>query len=398
MQLTTTAKTIHKTYQIRGYCSRAGYARIREVLRACRWLYNHSLAERRNIYRVCGKSMSKFTQMKQLTKLRADQQSWRDLSLQVSRGVLVRLDRAFQAFFRRVNAGEKPGYPRFQGAGRFQCIELAEVTPGMVKGNRIKIKGLPFIRVRPSRLLPNNSHIKALRLVMHRRILSVDLVYVEQANPLPSNAAAVGIDMGVNERITLSDSSTVEKRIVDRKRERRLQRAISRKQKGSNSRRKAVAAFARAKRRNTIRNRNACHRITTDLVRRFGHIAIEGLQIRNMTAAGGVYKKGLNREVLGQTWGIIRQQLAYKAEWAGRQLVEVNPAYTSRTCSECGFVNGKATEYRIFACSECGHVQDRDVNAARNILARGNFAPAAERWAQSGRAVLPETYTVYLSI
>ena len=144
--------------------------------------------------------------------------------------------------------------------------------------------------------------------MIHRRILSVDLVYVEQANPLPSNAAAVGIDLGVNERITLSDSSMVEKRIVDSKRERRLQRAISRKQKGSNSRRKAVAAFARAKRRNTIRNRNACHRITTDLVRRFGHIAIEGLQIRNMTAAGGVYKKGLNREVLGQTWGIISVQ------------------------------------------------------------------------------------------
>ena len=184
-------------------------------------------------------------------------------------------------------------------------------------------------------------------------------------------------------------------RIVDCKRERRLQRAISRKQKGSNSRRKAVAAFAREKRRNIIRNRNVCHRITTDLVRRFGHIAIEALLIRNMTAAGGSYKKGLNREVLGQTWGVIRQQLVYKAEWAGRQLVEVNPAYTSRTCSECGFVNGKARAYQIFACSECGHVQDRDVNAARNILARGNFAQAAERWAQSGRAVLPETYAVF---
>ena len=392
--MTATSIKIHKTYQIRGYSSRVGYARIREVLRACRWLYNRSLAERRNVYRACGKGMTKFTQMKQLTRLRTEQQPWRELSILVARGVLVRLDRAFQAFFRRVKAGEKPGYPRFQGAGRFQCIELAEVTPGMVKDNRIKIKGLPVIRIRPSRPLLDSSQLKSLRLVMHGRILSVDLVYTEQENPLLHNADAVGIDMGVNERMTLSDGSTVERRIVDRKRERRLQRGISRKQKGSNSRRKAVVAFAREKRRNTIRNRNVCHRITTDLVRRFGHIAIEALQIRNMTAAGGSYKKGLNREVLGQTWGVIRQQLVYKAEWAGRQLVEVNPAYTSRTCSECGFVNGKARAYQIFVCSECGHVQDRDVNAARNILARGNFAPAAERWAQSGRAVLPETYTV----
>ena len=378
MQLTTAAKTIHKTYQTCGYCSRAGYARIREVLRACRWLYNRSLAERKNIYRACGKSMTRFTQMKQLTRLRTEQQSWRELSIQVARGVLVRLDRAFQAFFRRVKAGEKPGYPRFQGAGRFQCLELAEVTPGMVTGNRINIKGLPAIRIRPSAPLPDSNQLKALRLVMHGRILSVDMVYVEQANPLPYNTDTVGIDMGVNERMTLSDGSTIERRIVDSKRERRLQRAISRKQKGSNSRRKAVADFARAKRGNAISNRNACHRITTDLVRRFGHIAIEGLQIRNMTAGGGSYKKGLNREVLGQTWGVIRQQLAYKAEWAGRQLVEVNPAYTSRICSACGFVNGKAREYRVFACSECGHIQDRDVNAARNIMARGNFAPAAQ--------------------
>jgi putative transposase len=359
--LTTTDRIIHKTCQIRGYCSRAGYARIREVLRSCRWLYNRSLEQRRDIYRACGKSMSKFTQMKQLTRLRAEQQAWRDLSLQVARGVLVRLDRAFQAFFRRVKAGDKAGYPRFQGAGRYRCIELAEVTPGMVKCNRIKVKGLPVIRLRPSRPLPDSSQLRALRLLMHGRILSVDLVYAEQVKPLPANAAAVGIDMGVNERMTLSDGSTVERRVVDRTLERRLQRAISRKLKGSHSRRKAVAAFARQKRRNAIRNRNACHRITTDLVRQYGLIAIENLQIGNMTAAGGSYKKGLNREVLGQTWGVLRQQLAYKAEWAGRQLVEVNPAYTSRTCSACGFVVDKAKEYRLFVCSGCGHIQDRDL-------------------------------------
>lgn len=381
-QLTTTAKSIYRTYQTRGYSSRAGYARIREVLRACRWLYNRSLEQRRNIYRACGKSITKFTQMKQLTKLRAEQQTWRDLSVQVPRGVIARVDRAFQDFFRRVKAGETPGYPRFQGAGRYQCIELAEVTPGMVRGNRIKVKGLPVIRIRSSRPLPDSKQLKALRLVMHGRILMVDLVYEERVNALQPNADAVGIDMGVNERMTLSDGRTVERQVVDRKKERRLQRVISRRKRGSTGRRKAVAAFAREKRRNAIRNRNACHRITTDLVQRFGHIAIEGLQIRNMTAVGGRYKKGLNREILRQTWGMLRQQLVYKAEWAGRQLVEVNPAYTSRTCSACSFRNDRSGEYRTFICSDCGYVQDRDVNAARNVLARGNFAPVAQRWVQ----------------
>ena len=190
------------------------------------------------------------------------------------------------------------------------------------------------------------------------------------------NADAVGIDMGVNERM-LSDGGTVERRIVDCKRERRLQRAISRKQ-NSNSRRKAVAAFAREKRRNIIRNRNVCHRISGTAIRPYCHRGFA-----DHDGGGWLLQEGIESG-MGQTWGVIRQQLVYKAEWAGRQLA-VNPAYTSRTCSECGFVTARA--YQIFACSECGHVQDRDVNAARNILARGNFAQAAERWAQSGRAV-----------
>ena len=138
-----------------------------------------------------------------------------------------------------------------------------------------------------------------------------------------------------------------------------------------NSRRKVVTAFANVKRKNAVRNRNICHQITTEIVRRYAFISVEDLNIRNMTRAGGSHKRGLNREILSQGWGSIRQQLEYKAEWAGRQLVKVNPSYTSRICSECGFVNDKAQEYRTFNCSECGHVADRDVNAALNILKRG---------------------------
>ena len=157
--------------------------------------------------------MTLFAQMKRLTALRAEQQVWRDLSLQISRGVLKRLDRAFKAFFRRVNAGdEEPGFPRFRGRGRYQCIELAEVHPSMVKDNGVKIKGLPIIRIRPARSLPDVSQLKSLRLVMHGRILSVDLVYAEQLEPLsPNDNAVVGIDMGVNERMTLSNDDRVVK-------------------------------------------------------------------------------------------------------------------------------------------------------------------------------------------
>ena len=119
-----------------------------------------------------------------------------------------------------------------------------------------------------------------------------------------------------------------------------------------------------------------------------GHFAAAEQEAKK---AGKQHKKGLNREILSQGWGIIRQQLEYKAEWAGRQLVKVNPSYTSRICSECGFVNGKAQEYRTFNCSECGHIADRDVNAALNILKRG-WEFAAGSITDGLPSVLPETY------
>ncbi len=362
--------TTHKTYQERGYCSRPSYARIREALRACCWLYNQSLEQRKNTYLADGKGMTLYTQMKGLTQLRKEQQFWRDIGLPVARGVLVRVDRAFKAFFRRVKAGEKPGYPRFKPHQRYQCLELASVTAGMVKGNCIKVKGLPAIRIRPHRELPEGRQLKALRLVMHGRILTVDLVYEEGQNILAPVDTVVGIDVGVHERMTFSDGKTVSRRVLDRSRETSLQQAISTKKKGSNRRRKAIATYAREKRRNAVRNRNECHQLTTAIVRNYQKIAIEKLAIQNMSRRGGNRKRGLNRSMMEQTWGILFQQLRYKAEWAGRQFVEVDPRNTSKTWKE------KLADYRTFVCLSCRHTEDRDVNAAKNIQERGWEYPA----------------------
>ena len=371
MGITNLSSQVHCTYQVRGYTSRTGYGRIREVLRLCQRLYNRALAERIAVYRMTGKTIGKYAQFKWLTGLREKYQELSDIDVKVERGALVRLDRAYKAFFRRVKAGAGYGFPRFKPRQRYTCLELAAVTPNMVKGSCIKIKGLPVIRIRPDRPLPAGTP-KSLRLIMRGRILEVDLVYAEKTEPLPANDRAVGIDLGVNERMTLSTGETVERRETDGNRQRVLQRSISRKKKGGNRRRKAVAKLARFKRREQVANRNECHRITTELVHRFGRIAIEKLQAQNMSRAS----RGLSREILGQTWGILRQQLAYKVEWTGRELAEVAPHYTSRICCECGEVQPKPRVYRLFECSDCGHAEDRDVNAAKNILHRGWGIPA----------------------
>ena len=315
------AKVIHRTYQTRGYTSSTGYGRIRDVLGVCQRLYNRELAESKAVYKLTKKSTGLYSRMKRLTHLRRDNRELSEIDAQVTRGALARLNRAYRGFFLRLEEhkataarrrregkrprkdGAIPGFPRFKPWQRYQCIELAEVRPGMVKNNRIKIKGLPTIKIRLSQLLPDIACLKSLRMTMHGRKLVVDLVYEVRESPLSANDSMVGIDLGVNNRLTFATGEAVDRRMVDRRKQKRLQRAITRKVRGSKSRRKAVVKYASECRRNVVRNRNGCHEITADIVKRFGAIAVEKLEIRNMIRAGGSHKRGLNREIAGQDVG-----------------------------------------------------------------------------------------------
>ena len=381
--------TVHTTYQLRCHVRKNGHTRLAEVCGMLNRLYNGGLQHRRDAWRMANVFVGLYQQNAELTAIRADDPEWKVLDVNVSRGVLRRLDRAFRAFYRRVKAGETPGFPRFKPVSRFRCIEVAQPRPGMVKvradGKKahIRIKGLPVIELRLKRRLPPSESLKSLRLVRRPNGWYADMVYEVDRQPLPDNPLSVGLDMGVNNRIALSTGEMVRRREIDRTRETRLRRVVSASQKGSGRRRKAVATLSRETRRNAVRNRNECHRITTDIVRRFGRIAVEKLAIRNMTrsAAGTVeepganvaQKSGLNRSILEQTWGLLQYQFSYKAEWAGGEFAEVNPKYTSRECSNCR-QRTPQSEYRTYACGVCGYVDDRDTNAARNVHDRA-FGP-----------------------
>jgi putative transposase len=376
----------HQTYQIRGHVKAYAHDQLRSVLAECATLYNAALQERRDAYRVAGRSIGYRDQYKSLTEIRGDISDWDALSVQIGRGVLLRVDRAFKSFFRRVKVGGSPGYPRFRSRQRYTCIEIAEPTPGMVKvePNRLRanvlIRGLPKIQLRLSRQLPSSQSLKSLRVNVKSTGVYVDLVYQVEKEPLPKSEASVGLDMGVSDRITLSTGETIPRRITNNGRKRRLQRMVSRSRKGSNRRVKRVRMLAKESHRSKMSNRNECHRITSDLIYRFGRIAVENLTTQNMTrsAKGTIespgknvsQKSGLNREILNQTWGVIRQQLTYKAEWAGRELVEVDPKYTSRTCSRCGVVDSSSRRGKLFDCTHCYFQADADWNAAENILQR----------------------------
>ena len=371
---------IHKTYQHRAYASRAGYERIAEILRESARLYNAALEEWRWTYRA-GVSVSLYSQYRELTAIRASDEFWGSISIQVGRGVLRRADRARQAFYRRVKSGEKPGYPRFKSSRRWHTIELANVDASTLKDRghyyAIRIKGLPEIRLRKGLTLPEDTP-KALSITLRGRRLFVNLTYAIEQAVLPRADAVVGVDMGVSDRLALSNGEHVGRRRKPNAKLRRAQRRLSTCRKDSHQWRKRRAVLANQQHRERVRNRNECHRITTELVRRFGLLAVEDLQIRNMTrSASGTLenpgknvrqKAGLNRSITEQTWGLIRNQLHYKAAWAGRELVAVDPKFTSQRCSGCGVVAAENRKSKQYRCATCGMTEDADVNAARNIL------------------------------
>ena len=211
----------------------------------------------------------------------------------------------------------------------------------------------------------------------------------------------MGIDFGVVSRVTLSDGRSVERRSADyREREGALQRRISACKRGSNNQRKLRRQLARMMHRESVRNHNECHRITTGLVNDFGTIVVEDLRIDNMTrsASGTVEepgvnvaaKSGLNRSILEHTWGKCNLMLEYKAGWYGRTYVKVNPAYTSQTCMRCGAVDPKSRSGKVFKCTGCGATADADHNASVNVLNRylaaGGASPPPGNWKKDSLA------------
>ena len=360
---------VHTTFQRRAYTSKSGHSDLDKILRQCAQLYNDELAHWISAYRDFGCSVSLYDRQRAFTlkrKWNPGKADWSDVSVQVGRGVIQRLERAKSAFFRRCKAGQTPGFPRFKSRYRWRTIEIAQVYSGMVKGNKIKIKGLPTITIKDGGL-PDSSQLKTLSITKHGRRVTVSLGYEVEKEQLPFNPSGVGIDMGITDRLTLSTGESIDRRENDREEVVKKQRRLSRCKKGSRRFKQRSEILSNAHSRRKVRNRNECHRITSKIIQDFGHVAVEKLNVKNMSKSGRG-KHGLNREINEQTWGIIHQQLKYKAEWAGRNFVEVDPKFTSQTCNSCGMIDKNNRIGKTFDCIFCSVKIDADLNAAKNII------------------------------
>lgn len=315
---------------------------------------------------MAGVSVPAAGQMRQLPAIKALRPEYKEIGAQVLQDVVQRLDRAFKAFFRRVKAGQTPGYPRFRSRSRYDSLTFKQ-TGWMLDGRHLTLQGIGTLRLFLSR--PVEGKVKTVMLRRDRCgdwfvSFSCDDVAVK---PLSATGKAVGIDVGLSRYLSTSDGEFVENPRHLRRAEtalKRVQRRISKRRRGGNRRRKMVRVLAR-RHRKVLRARRDFHfKTALKLVERYDLIAVEDLNVRGLSR--GMLAKSVN----DAGWGQFFEILCGKAESAGRAVIPVAPRGTSQVCSGCGCgpKERKTLAVRTHRCDECGLVLDRDVNSARNIL------------------------------
>ena len=356
-----------KTYKYRLIPTKSQETVLERTLKECRWLYNHFLGERKTSWEQDKKSLNYYSQAVTLPKLKADRESLKSIYSQVLQNVAVRVDLAFKAFFRRVKAGEEPGYPRFKGKGCYDSITYPQT--GFTLTKKLELCKIGAIKIKLHRSINETVKTCTIRRKNNKWYACFSCEIVPK--PLKKSNEAIGIDVGLESFATFSNSEKIQNPRffkTDQKALAKVQKVLSKQKKGSSERCKVKKVVSRIHERIANRRNDFCHQITRKLINRFGVICIEDLSINEMQKGNF---RGINRSIGDVAWGQFAQFLSYKAENAGRQLIRVNPAYTSQDCSKCGYRQVKKLSDRVHRCSSCGLELDRDHNAALNILRLG---------------------------
>ena len=337
---------------------RYAFARTLDV---CRELYNDALAQR-NLNYKSGNRCYYQEQQSELPALKTASPVLKNVYSQVLQNVLNRLDKTFRNFFR-----SGFGFPRFKGQNRYDSFCYPQGGFAL-NGRHLSLSKIGNVKVRLSRELPVDAVVKTCTVKRSVNGWFATLVFEYQPVPLPASNLTVGIDVGVTWFATFSDGTVISNPRFYQNAQaelRRAQRRVARRIKGSNRRRKAVVLLQKVHARITSQRQDFLHKHSTSVVRKYGTIAVEALNVVGMS------KGNLSKQILDCSWSEWFRQLTYKAAEAGRNLVAVDPKYTSQTCPECGFVSRDNRKTQAdFCCISCGHSDNADHNGAVNILAR----------------------------
>ncbi len=374
-----------KTYQFRIYPTDKQTTILNTWLGLCCETYNAAVDERKSAYRMAGVSLSYPHQCAELPECKAVHPELREVPAQVLQDAMKRVDRAYDDFFRRIEQGQEPEYPRFKSRFRYDSLTFKQYGNSFhVRTGSKKHKG--------TLVLAKLGHVK---MVMHRAIKGTPKTAIVKRSPtgkwfvnmsveiedgqrdeegdvMPPSSEEVGIDVGLKTFAYLSSGEQIANPRFFRTEEAalsRAQRTFSQAPRGSKQREKKRKVVARVHERICNRRKNFLEQEVCKLIKRFGFIAVEALVVRNM-----IKNPQLSKSIADASWSMFFTHLLCKAEEAGREVVRVNPAYTSQTCSACGHRQPMPLSVRVYECSHCGLVVHRDHNGSLNILAEGLYA------------------------
>ncbi len=353
---------MRKSYKFRLYPAKEQEIVLVKTLDVCRYIYNEFLADRKNAYDRCNQGLTTFDQITQVKYIEFNT----EVFSQIKQDVLRRLGKSFDAFFRRCKTGETPGYPRFKGKDRYNSFTYPQ-SGFRIEGTKLKLSKIGSIKIKQHREIEGKLKTCSIKREGDQwyAVFSVDMgASPEKIRP----STSIGIDVGLNSCVTLSNGEQYDSPIYCRKSERSLavqQKRLSKKKRRSSNRLKQKLKVAKVHRKIRNQRLDFNHKLSRALVNRFDRIVFEDLSIKNM-----VKNHHFAKSIHDVAWGQLIQMAKSKAEEAGKYVELVNPFNTSQECSSCGNIVRKALSVRIHKCPECGLELDRDVNAAINILNR----------------------------
>lgn len=361
-----------RSYKFRIYPNNQQEQALISTLTTCRYLYNNALDQRIQHYKATKKSLSYEDQANWLVKNKNQYQ--KQVYSQVLQSTLKRLDKTFKNFFNGLKKKKRVGFPRFKNDQRFRSFCYSQ-SGFKLKSQHIELSKIGDVRIKLSR--PVEGIIKTCTIVRDIdqwfAVLACETTaYIGPQSKLPT----VGVDVGISKFATLSDGSVIDNPRTLKQYSKKLtkqQRILSRRKKGSNRRKKQRIKVAKVHRKIRRQREDFLHKTSNLLVRNYGTICFEDLNILGM-----LKNHNLAKHIADASWNKLIQFTEYKAESAGVRVVLVNPKNTTQNCSGCGEKVPKTLANRIHCCPHCGLEMDRDENAAVNI----NMAGSVKIYAQ----------------
>ena len=367
-----------RTYKYRIYPTPSQQRALVNILNQCRWVYNNTLEFRKQEYEEHQRTHSAFDTIKRLPSLKQERPELKQVHSQVLQDVCRRLDKGFQAFFRRLRTGEKPGYPRFKSYRRYHSFTFPQSGFAVKDDKYLQLSKVGKVRIILHRPLPEDIKTLTIKRTPAGKFYASFAVDVP-AERAPCSEKETGIDVGLTHFATFSDGLKINNPRFLRKLQSQLakeQRKLSAlEDRSSKLYKKQRTKVARVHEK--IRNQRSdfTHKLSRQIINRYKIIAVEDLNVRSMMESGERWVKS----IADAAWSQLLAQLEYKAASAGRILVQVDPRGTSQRCHRCQTYVPKDLSVRVHDCPRCHLSIDRDINSAREILRLGHQSLKEQR-------------------